>query len=215
MTEPARRLLILGCGGHARSMADVALAAGYAELLFVDAQARPGETLLGFPVHKGLPERLPATWECLPGSGDGHHRAKQMEQLDALGWPVATLISPLASIGAHSHIGRGSVVAHHAHIGPQAHIGMGCIINTAAVVEHDCQVGDYTHVSVHATLAGASRIGSFCMLGAGATVIDRVAIADDICIGAGGVVIAAITRPGTYVGAPARPVDTGIPSRDE
>jgi len=205
MPEP-RGLLILDCGGHARSMADVALATGYTELLFIDEQARPGETLLGFPVHKSLPAQLQASWECFPGSGDGRRRAQQIAQLDALGWPVATLISPLASIGVSCHVGRGSAVAHHAHIGPLARIGTGCIINTAAVVEHDCLVGDYTHVSVHATLAGTSRIGSFCMLGAGATVIDRVSITDDVYVGAGGVVVAPIVEPGVYVGAPVRPI---------
>lgn len=206
MAEAPRGLLILGCGGHARSMADVALKAGYVELLFIDEQARPRETLLGFPVHKGLPERLPTSWECFPGSGDGHRRATQIERLDTQDWPVATLISPLATLGAGSSVGRGSAVGHHAHVGPLACVGTGCIINTGAAVEHDCRVGDYTHVSVHATLAGTSRIGRFCMLGAGATVIDRVNIADNVCIGAGAVVVAPIERAGTYVGVPVRPV---------
>ena len=37
-------LLIMGCGGHARSVADIALHIGFKELLFVDHGARAGET---------------------------------------------------------------------------------------------------------------------------------------------------------------------------
>ena len=197
-------LLILDCGGHARSMADVALKAGYTDLLFVDSKAKPNETLLGFSILRDLPEHLPTSWACIPGSGDGKRRKQQIEGLEARGWPITTLISPMASISPYCDIGRGSVIAHHAHVGPLAHIGEGCIVNTSAIVEHDCRVGDYTHVSVHATLAGACSVGSFCMIGAGATMIDRVSVTDQVCIGAGAAVIASIDLPGTYVGVPAK-----------
>lgn len=200
-------LLILGFGGHARSIADVALASGIESLLFVDSNAREGENFLGHPVLREFTGDLPADWHCIPAAGDNRRRWAQVEAISKTGWPLATLIAPTASIGAGAQVGAGSFIAHHAHIGPLATVGQGTIINTGAVVEHDCKVGDFVHVSVNATLAGRSRLGDFVFLCTGATVIDGVAVGRDITIGAGGVVIESLEMPGTYVGVPVRRVE--------
>jgi UDP-N-acetylbacillosamine N-acetyltransferase len=202
--EMKEGLLILGFGGHARSVAGVALDAGVRSLRFVDRNARDGETFLGFPVEKQYSGPLPAGWSALAASGDNHQRQQQIQDILDAGWTLETLISPCATISVGSTIAPGCFIAHHAHIGPMATIGQGCIINTGAVVEHDCTVGDYTHVSVNSTVAGRSKLGDFVFLGTGATVIDSVTIGDEITIGAGGVVIRALSQPGTYVGVPVR-----------
>lgn len=206
-----RGLLILGFGGHARSVADVALAAGVQALLFVDAQAQAGEEFLGFPVRREFAGQLPENWSCLPAAGDNRRRQGQVEAARRAGWPLATLVSPCASLGRGAVLAPGCLVGHHAHIGPLARVGIAAIINTGAAVEHECVVGDYTHVSVHATLAGRSRLGDFVFLGAGATVVDGISVGNRVTVGAGGTVVAAIDRPGTYVGVPARPIRTDAP----
>jgi UDP-N-acetylbacillosamine N-acetyltransferase len=200
-------LLILGFGGHARSIADVALAVGITELLFVDANAREGEDFLGHRVVREYAGKLPESWACLPAVGDNEWRQKQFANALESGWPLATLIAPGATLGAGATIGEGSFVARHAHVGPMARVGKGAIINTGAAIEHDCVVSDFVHVSVNATLAGRSRLGDFVFLGAGGTVIDSVEVGSHITIGAGGVVVDSITSPGTYVGVPARRLD--------
>lgn len=197
-------LVIFGFGGHARSVADVALAAGCGKLLFIDENARDGETFLGHPVLRQLPGAFPEGWSCLTASGDNHTRARQIASILESRWPLATLVAPTASIGAGATIGAGSFIAHHAHIGPLAKVGTGAIVNTGAIVEHDCVIGDFVHVSVNATAAGRSRLGDFVFLGAGATVIDGASVGREITVGAGGVVIRHLEVPGTYVGIPAR-----------
>ncbi|MES2536069.1 MAG: NeuD/PglB/VioB family sugar acetyltransferase [Pseudomonadota bacterium] len=205
-------LLILGCGGHARSVADVALAAGVESLLFIDDNADPGEEFLGFAVQRDFSQPLPDDWMCLPAAGDNYRRQAQVIKARQAQWPLATLISPTATIGRGAVLDAGSFVGHHAHVGPMARVGTAGIINTAAVVEHDCVLGDYVHVSINAAAAGRSRLGDYVLLGAGATVIDSVVLADHITIGAGGVVINSIRLRGTYVGVPARLLDS--PARD-
>jgi sugar O-acyltransferase (sialic acid O-acetyltransferase NeuD family) len=199
-------LVILGCGGHARSVADVALAAGYRRLLFLDDHARPGERLLGHPVERELPRTMPGDWRWIAAAGDNVLRARQLAACECAWRPgaLATLVAPTASIGAGACIGAGSFIAHHAHVGPLAQVGAGVIVNTGAIVEHDCVVGDHAHVSVNATVAGKSRIGARCFICAGSTVIDGISIGDDITLGAGAVAIASLEMAGTYVGQPAR-----------
>jgi UDP-N-acetylbacillosamine N-acetyltransferase len=206
MTAVPRGLVILGFGGHARSVADIALTLGIKELLFVDEAAHADENLWGFPVRRTFDDKLPDGWQAFAASGDNQIRQIQVANILGRSWPLATLISPTATIGSEANISAGCFIGHHAHIGPLSSIGMACIINTGAVVDHECKIGDYTHVSVNSSVAGRCQVGSFVFLGAGAAVIDKVCIADAITVGAGGVVVKSLVEPGTYVGAPARPV---------
>lgn len=198
-----KRLLLIGFGGHARSVADVALAAGFEQLLFVDEHGAAGQSFAGFPVAGEMPPAEEG-WPCMPCAGRNEWRREQLARLAAGRRPVATVISPRATVGVGAQIGAGSFVGHHAHVGPLARIGAGSIVNTGAAVEHDCVLGECCHVSVNATVAGRCRLGNLVFVGAGATVIDGVSIADEVTVGAGGVVVANIGAPGTYVGVPAR-----------
>ena len=208
MTTP-KGLLVLGFGGHARAVADVALACGIEALVFFDVNARDGEDFVGHPVVGALPSSLDAGWACMPASGDAATRRRQILDADRLGWPVATLLAPTATLGVGASVARGSFVGHHAHVGPMTRVGEGCIINTAAVVEHECTVGDYAHVSVNATIAGRSRVGDRVFVGAAACVIDGIAICDDVVLAASAVACRSIDLPGVYVGVPARRLTEG------
>lgn len=198
-------LYVLGFGGHARSVADVALGAGYTDLTFIDPNARPDESFAGHPVLAAMPDRLQAGAELFSALGDNSRRQIACETVTAL--PLATLIASTSHLGKLSKINSGTFVGHSAHVGPQASIGSGVILNTASVVEHECFIGDFTHVSVNATVAGRCRIGSRVMLGAGSVVIDSISICDDVVVAAGAVVVSDISSPGTYVGVPARRID--------
>src|SRR5262245_26470595 len=199
-----RGLLILGFGGHARSVGDVALDLGIPALVFVEAGARAGEEFAGFSVRATIPEPLKEEWSVFPAAGDNTERRRQVESMAARAFPIVSLVSKRAYLGIGSTVQDGSFVAHHAHIGPLVQVGRGTIINTAAVVDHESRIGDFTHISVNATVAGRCSIGNLVFLGAGATVIDRVRIVDRVVIGAGSTVIDDITEPGVYVGCPAR-----------
>lgn len=197
-------LLILGFGGHARSVADVALAAGIQNVLFVDANAKDGEHFMGFPVQREYLQQLPEDWLCLPASGHNQRRKLQVELAQKREWPLATLIAPTATIGVGTAIAPGCFIAQHAHVGPMTKIDIGSLINTGAIVEHDCAIGSYVHISVHATVAGNCHIGDCSFVCAGATIINNITIGHEITIGAGSVVVTDLQQPGIYIGAPAR-----------
>jgi len=205
MTE--RCLLLFGYGGHARSVADVALRAGFSRLRFYDSNALPNETFLGHPVLNQLPEHLDSSWSCFATAGDGRQRAEQITLIESRRWPIATLISPLASVGAGAEVATGVFIGNHAHVGPMAIIRTGALINTGAIVEHDCSIGEFTHISVNTTIAGRSRVGDFCFIGAGATIIDSITIGSNVLIAAGAVVTTSIEVPGKYAGVPAKKID--------
>ncbi|WP_430734899.1 NeuD/PglB/VioB family sugar acetyltransferase [Halodesulfovibrio aestuarii] len=194
-------LVILGFGGHARSVADVALDLGVQHLVFVDENARKGETFHNFQVVRSLS----GDWESgafMLAIGDNVKRRLAFDVLVSGNKSIYTLASKNAYVGIGAEICSGTFVAHGAYIGPEVKVGHGCILNTACVIEHECSVGNFCHISVNATLAGRCRIGNNVMIGAGATIIDGVRIASNVVVGAGAVVVNDIDDPGTYVGVP-------------
>jgi UDP-N-acetylbacillosamine N-acetyltransferase len=199
-----QQLIVLGFGGHARSVADVAVAIGYKSLVFVDEQARKGEMFLGFPVLKSFTPSYDDVWHAFPASGKDFVRQTQIALIQQNSWQLVSLIAPSATLGLGCSVGDGVFVGQQAHIGPMASIEEGCIINTGAVVEHEAVVGDYCHVSINAVIAGRARIGSKVFIGAGATVLDGLSIAEGVTIGGGCLVNHSILEAGVYVGVPAR-----------
>ena len=198
-----KTLVIHGCGGHARSVASAVK--GQWDVVFVDANARPGEVILGCPVFRST-EQVPGAERAAHHVALGALAEKKalFESLRAAGRFLPVLIAPGAVVAEGATIGDGTFVGVGAYIGPRARIGANTIVNTHAVVEHDAVVGDHTHVSINAAVAGYSRIGSEVMIGAGATVIDKLSVGDRIVVGAGAAVIRDLTESGTYVGVPAK-----------
>ena len=195
------RLYVLGIGGHARSVTDAAVAAGFSDILLVDVAARPGETFAGFLSLTRLPEPSEPGAAVIPGIGDNAARRRACAGIEHC---LAVLAAADATLGLSAEIGPGTVILRHAHVGPNTRIGTGVIVNTGAIVDHDCRIGDFVHVAVGATLAGRVTIGENSMIGAGATVVDGVAICADVVLGAGATAVRDIVEPGVYVGTPAR-----------
>lgn len=196
-------LVIHGCGGHARSVASAVKDRW--SIVFVDANARPGEIILGCPVFRSV-EQVPGVSSASHHVALGALREKKelYESLRQVGRSLPVLIAPGAIIAEGAELGAGAFVGVGAYVGPKAKIGENSIVNTHAVVEHDAVIGDHTHISINAAVAGYSRIGSEVMLGAGAVIIDKLEVGDRIVIGAGAAVVHDLTEPGTYVGVPAR-----------
>ena len=192
-------IYIIGCGGHARSVADVILDNNPSqELVFVDENARENEAIFGFPVVPILPETAENIFIAI---GDGTKRQKLSENKNLI-----NIISKRAYISPTAQISDGIFVGDGAHIGPFAKLGRGCIINNNAVVEHECTVGDFSHISVNSAVCGRVHVGNNVFIGAGTTVRDYMNICSDITIGAGAAVVKNITEPGIYVGIPARKI---------
>ena len=66
-------LVIYGCGGHARSVADVALSNGIRHLIFVDEQARKDEKIFNFDVIKKYEKKDHDS--CIVAIGDNRERS--------------------------------------------------------------------------------------------------------------------------------------------
>lgn len=194
------RLILFGCGGHSRSVADIVLAnESEASLVFVDPNARENESIYGFPVVRELAVGDEPVFLAI---GDNARRREKLEELGMVN--LVSVVSARAHIGHRARVGAGCFVGNFCHIGPEAVIGRNTIINNAAVVEHEVVVGEHCHVGPNATISGRCRIGDEVFVGVGATIKDYVTVCPRVTIGAGATVVKDISEAGIYIGCPAR-----------
>lgn len=204
------KLVIIGASGHGKVVADVAMCMKkYKSIAFLDDDERLKESL-GIPV---LGKSINAvdymrTADLFVAIGNSEKRKKIQDSLEKQGASFAVLIHPDAVIGANVHISAGTVAMAGVVVNSDTRIGRGCIINTGASVDHDCCLADYVHISIGAHVAGSVKVGESTWIGAGATVINNVNICDSSMIGAGAVIICDISQSGTYIGVPARKIET-------
>ena len=206
-------LLILGCGGHAKVVAETALAGGrFISIAFVDDRcSSPGDLpiVLGWPVLGPLAHALePSLREQFAAAvvaiGHSATRLHWLEQLRAAGYELPVLIHPSAWVSPSAQIGPGSVLFAQVVVQAQVWIGAGAILNTSCSVDHDVQLADGVHVCPGARLAGEVHVGERSWVGIGASLIQQIRIGCDVTVGAGAAVLRDLPDGVTAVGVPAR-----------
>ena len=206
-------LLILGCGGHAKVVAETALAVGrFTRIAFVDDRcSSPGDLppVLGWPVLGPLAYALEPSLRnqfaaAVVAIGRAATRLHWLEQLRAAGYGLPVLIHPAAWVSPSAEIGCGSVIFAQVVVQAQAVIGAGAILNTSCSIDHDVQLADGVHVCPGVHISGEVQVGERSWIGIGASVIQQVRIGNDVTIGAGAAVISDLPDGVTAVGVPAR-----------
>ena len=169
------RLLIVGAGGHGRSVAEAVLMADQFNLVgFLDdgAFAR-GEAVWDLPVLG------PATafenyafhaTHAVVAIGNNVLRQKLFAQLQAAGFSLASVIHPKAMVSPRALLESGVAVMSGAIVGTEATLGQGAIVNCGAVVDHHAQVHEFGHLGVNACMAGGSVLGALAWMQAGSAI---------------------------------------------
>lgn len=190
--------VIVGCGGHARSVVDVILYnTPDANITFLDENARVDETVLGFPVLKTFDI---TTEKVIVGIGDNKKRKELSQKYYS---NLTSIISKNAYIGKDVKIGKGVFVAHNVHIGVLSTVDDYSIINTGALIDHECSIAKASFIGPNATLCGKVKTDENVFIGAGTTIKDNIYINSDIVVGAGSCVVRNLDKRGTYIGCPA------------
>ena len=203
-----KNLILVGGGGHCRSLIDVAESAGYTVLGVLDMPEDIGKEILSTHVV-GTDDDIPY-WvdkaEFLISVGfikDPSTRIRLYDRIKKAGGKLATVVASTAYVSRYAILGEGTVVMHHAFVNAGARVGDNVILNTFADIEHDSVIGDQCHISTGAVINGGCRVGNRCFIGSQSVLVQGVSIADDIIVGAGSVVIKSLLEKGVYSGHPA------------
>lgn len=202
-----KNLILLGGGGHCKSVIDVAESAGYNILGVLDKPEEVGKQVLDYKVI-GTDDDIPqyvdkAEFVITVGFiKNPATRIKLYNKVKEAGGRLATIIASTAHVSKYATIGEGSVVMHNAFVNAGAKIGNNVIINTFANIEHDAIVGDQCHISTGTMINGDCKVGQKVFIGSQSVLANGITIGDDIIIGAGSVVHKSIERKGIYAGNP-------------
>lgn len=157
------RLLVVGAGGHGRSVAEAAELSGHFEVVcFLDDSLPVGETVLGVPVLgpvTSMAHYRARADQAIVAIGNNAARERLMQQLTAVGFDLATIVHPRAIVSPSAILGAGSALMACAIVGTEARLGVGAIVNSGAVVDHHAVVEDFGHLGVNASMAGGTVLG--------------------------------------------------------
>ncbi len=186
-------LILIGGGGHCKSVIDAAESAGYTILGVLDQPEKVGQDILNYK-YIGTDDDIPnyvdkAEFVITVGQiKSSSIRHKIAERVAKAGGNLATVVASDAYVSKYATIGEGTVVLHKAFVNAGARVGKNCIINTMVNIEHDAQIGDFCHISTGTMVNGETKIGHDTFVGSGSTLYNCIEIADNSIIPAGSVV---------------------------
>ena len=208
-----KKILLLGGGGHCRSVLDCLISLGtYDEIGIVDydkSASALGVDVIG--TDDDLPKLLKAGWTeafiTVGSIGATGLRRKLFTLVQNIGFRVPSIVAPSSTIARGTTIMDGVFIGKRAVVNTGCTIGKGAIINTGSIIEHDCSVGDFTHISPGSILCGQVTVGNDTHIGAGSVVRQEIRIGVCSLIGAGSVVVKDIPKGVTAYGNPCKVVE--------
>lgn len=191
-----KSILLVGAGGHACSCIDVVEQEGkYSVSGLIGLPHEVGSFVMGYPVlgtDFDVQDLLLRCSKALITVGQiksPDTRMKLYAKLDAAGFELPVIVSPLAYVSVHAQLGSGTVVMPGAVVNAGARIGRNCIINSHALVEHGALVSDHCHIATAAVINGDVTIGMGTFIGSNACVSQGVRIAERCVVGMGQLVL--------------------------
>lgn len=190
------KILILGMGGHAKSIVDAIEREQKYEIAgYVVNEYSGGASDNKYPVLGNDSDLqnlyLQGIHNVVVGIGylgKSNLRKSIYNKLKEIGYNLPVVCDPSAILASSVSVGEGTFIGKGAILNTDSQVGKMCIINTGAIVEHDCKVGDFSHVSVGTVLCGEVTVGTQAFIGANATVIQGQKVADSCIVGAGEVI---------------------------
>ena len=199
-------LWIFGAGGHAKIVADTALKLErYEKIIFHgNGESKIIESISDkFFLQYNEPISQPNNKiESFIGIGEGVTRKKIYSKFKDHSF--CNIISKESTLSNRYNFEEGIFVGPGAVINIDAHISKHVIVNTNSIIEHDCFIGDFSQIAPGAVICGGVSLGSNVFVGANSCINPGVSVCDDVIIGSGSVVINDISKPGSYVGIPAK-----------
>lgn len=182
-------LLILGAGGHGKSVAEAALLGGlWDQVVFLDDAWPEVITALGCEVRGKVADIAKVAHECngaIAAVGNNAVREQWMDLIEQAGVELVSIVHPKAWVSPSAEVGAGTAVMAGAVVGTVSTVGRGVIINANATVDHDVVMEELSHIGVGVQLAGGVRVGARAWLQAGSSCGYHVVVEPGLKFGPG------------------------------
>ena len=127
-------------------------------------------------------------------------RKEKYLAMKGLGYPIASYISPYATILNQRRIGENCFILEDNTIQPFVTIGNNVTLWSGNHVGHHSVIKDHTFIASHVVISGGVEIGEQCFIGVNATLRDHIKVGDRCVIGAGALLLADADPEGVYMG---------------
>lgn len=208
-----KKILLLGAGGHCKSVIDTLLRCGEFEIIgLVDKPGMLGKEVGSYKVNSTDSEiealyNKGITKACITVGGNYRIRKKLYERAKQIGFEFPIICDPSAIVSEFACIEEGAFIGKYSVVNAGATIGIATIINTGVIVEHECQIGAFVSISPAATLLGGVCVGDYTMIGSGSLIREKIKIGENCLIGMGSVVVKDIKSYTKAYGNPCREVE--------
>ena len=197
-------IVIIGGGGHAKSVADTIERTGeYRILGYTDPEDKQWQDYpyLGPDrVLETLKDQVRYLAFGIGYLGEGGLRDRLCRYVTDMDFELPPILDPSAIISKKAVVEEGAFVGKGAVVNADARIGRMCIVNTRAVVEHDNVIGPFSHLAVNVILCGNVRTGDHVFIGANTTVIQGISIGSRTVIGANSLILRDVKEDGRFYG---------------
>ena len=187
-----KEIILIGGGGHCKSVIDVIDREGKFEIVgIVDKPDLLGSQVLGYAVIgndsdlSSLVKRCQYALITVGQIKTPELRIKLFNLATEVGFILPSIISPRAYISKHAIVGRGTIIMHDALINANANIGENCIINTKALIEHDVIIENHCHISTGSIINGGTIIRNNTFFGSNSVAKENIIVKKQSVIGGG------------------------------
>ena len=204
-----KKIVIWGCGGHAREVNHLCDQLKYEVIGFLDERPEmKGRIVNDIPVLGDLHDitslKKQISIVCT-GVGDPALKKRFVTKTKAAGFEIAeSIIHPSVYISKRNTIGIGSIICEGAIITTNVHIGNFVIINRSSNISHDNIINDYVTIAPGVTIAGNVTIEEGAYIGIGSSIREKINIGPWSIIGGGAFVKNDIPGKTLYAGVPAK-----------
>lgn len=198
------KLILIGAGGHAKSVVDAIDNSKYELCGFIDENKKGKH--LEIPIFGAQIEDITnyKEFSYFVSIGDVYYRKSWFDKIINMDLNVINIIDSSAIISPSAKIGIGNFVGKMSVINANAKIGNNNIINTKSLIEHECIVGNNTHISTNSVINGNVEVEDNVFMGSSSVCNGQLKIGHDTIIGSGTVIIENVPARVTMVGVPAR-----------
>jgi len=189
--SPAKPVILLGAGGHAKVLLEALQLEGRNVLGLLTPDLEKGSKHLGVEVlgdDDQLQQFKLSEIDIVNGIGSlpfEQLRWKVSNKVRSWGFSLSTVIHSAAVVSKDATLAEGVQVMAGCVIQPGCTIGQDAIINTGSTIDHDCLIGEKTHIAPGCALSGGVRVGSSVHIGTGCSIIQNIEVGDGAVVAAG------------------------------
>lgn len=208
MYEKIKKNIVIGSGGHARSLISILLRNNKKNISIKSfSKIKKNEKIFNKKLEKLDPIKdFKENCDYYLAIGSIKQRVEYFIKLKKKNRKMPNIISKSANYNKTIKIGNGNFLGENIFIGPFTCIGSNNILNTSCSIDHECHIGDNCNISPGVVLAGRVKLGNNIFIGMGACIADNIKIVNNVIIGANSFVNKSILKPGKYFGNPIRKV---------